>query len=140
MTEPRPNDPAVRPRIAHVAVWTADVERLVAFYTSQLHAEAGPPYRNPKTGLRTVFLAWPGSETRLAVMTRPDVTGSDVGPRHGYAHLALAVGEPEDVDRMASTLTASGIGVASQPRWTGDGYYEAVVLDPDGNPVELVAG
>jgi len=24
------------------------------------------------------------------------------------------------------------------PRWTGDGYYESVVLDPDGNQVELM--
>ena len=27
----------------------------------------------------------------------------------------------------------------NKPRTTGDGYYESCVLDPDGNPVELVA-
>jgi len=28
--------------------------------------------------------------------------------------------------------------VISEPRTTGDGYYESVVLDPDGNRVEIM--
>ena len=30
--------------------------------------------------------------------------------------------------------------VVDGPRRTGDGYYEAVLLDPEGNRVEIVAG
>jgi len=26
-----------------------------------------------------------------------------------------------------------------QARWTGDGYYEAVAVDPDGNRIEIMA-
>jgi hypothetical protein len=26
-----------------------------------------------------------------------------------------------------------------QPRWTGDGYYAAVAVDPDGNRIEIMA-
>jgi lactoylglutathione lyase len=29
--------------------------------------------------------------------------------------------------------------VQGEPRRTGDGYYESVVLDPDGNVVEIAA-
>ena len=36
------------------------------------------------------------------------------------------------VDELAAKL-----GAVDGPRTTGDGYYEAVVLDPDGNRVEL---
>jgi lactoylglutathione lyase len=32
-----------------------------------------------------------------------------------------------------------GVRVVSLPRWTGDGYFEAVVEDPDGNAVEITA-
>ncbi|MGH8694774.1 MAG: VOC family protein, partial [Burkholderiales bacterium] len=32
---------------------------------------------------------------------------------------------------------ADGYTVVDGPRVTGDGYYEAVVLDPDGNRIEL---
>jgi len=30
-----------------------------------------------------------------------------------------------------------GYRVVDEPRRTGDGYYESVVLDPDGNRVEI---
>jgi lactoylglutathione lyase len=34
-------------------------------------------------------------------------------------------------------LRADGYRVLDGPRTTGDGYYESVVLDPDGNRVEI---
>jgi lactoylglutathione lyase len=37
-------------------------------------------------------------------------------------------------------LRADGVAVDSGPRRTGDGYYECVVRDPDGNRVEITAG
>jgi lactoylglutathione lyase len=56
---------------------------------------------------------------------------------HGYAHLALSVGSREAVDALTERLRADGHRVLSGPRTTGDGYYESVVADPDGNPVEI---
>ena len=38
---------------------------------------------------------------------------------------------------MTDALEALGVVVASRPRQTGDGYYESVVLDPEGNRIEL---
>jgi len=43
------------------------------------------------------------------------------------------------VDRLTEALRADGHEVRSGPRRTGDGYYESVVLDPDGNVVEITA-
>ena len=39
---------------------------------------------------------------------------------------------------MAATFIANGYEVLDGPRWTGDGYYEFVVLDPELNRVEIV--
>ena len=36
-------------------------------------------------------------------------------------------------------LWPAGVPVVDGPRETGDGYYEATVLDPEDNRVELVA-
>jgi lactoylglutathione lyase len=34
-------------------------------------------------------------------------------------------------------MSDAGIQVIGEPRTTGDGYYESVVLDPEGNRVEI---
>ncbi|HDZ1985595.1 TPA: glyoxalase/bleomycin resistance/extradiol dioxygenase family protein, partial [Klebsiella pneumoniae] len=44
----------------------------------------------------------------------------------------------EQVDAIAERAGAAGI-LISPPRTTGDGYYEAVIADPDGNLIEIVA-
>lgn len=57
----------------------------------------------------------------------------------GLIHLAFEVGTRDDVDRLTKEIAAEGCDVLGQPRMTGDGYYESVVLDPSGNRVELCA-
>lgn len=58
----------------------------------------------------------------------------------GLTHLALSLGSESDVNRLTEQLRADGYQIVGEPRWTGDGYYESVILDPDGNRVEIVAG
>jgi lactoylglutathione lyase len=55
----------------------------------------------------------------------------------GYAHIALALGSRAAVDAAVMALRQRGVPIASEPRVTGDGYYEAVILDPERNRVEL---
>jgi lactoylglutathione lyase len=59
------------------------------------------------------------------------------GPAIEYAHLAIAVGSEEAVDALATRLRTDGHEVVDGPRRTGDEYYECVVLDPEGNRVEI---
>jgi lactoylglutathione lyase len=55
----------------------------------------------------------------------------------GLAHLAISVGSKERVNELTQKLRADGFAVIGEPRTTGDGYYESVVLDPEGNRVEI---
>jgi lactoylglutathione lyase len=57
----------------------------------------------------------------------------------GFAHVALSVGSETAVDAMVRALEARGNAIESRPRWTGDGDYEAFVLDPEGNRIEITA-
>ena len=41
------------------------------------------------------------------------------------------------VDALTERLEQDGYSVVGRPRVTGDGYYESVVLDPDGNQIEI---
>ncbi|HLP24299.1 MAG TPA: VOC family protein, partial [Acidobacteriota bacterium] len=55
----------------------------------------------------------------------------------GLAHFALSLGSEPAVYEKTERLRAAGVRVVSAPRRTGDGYYESVVLDPDGNRIEI---
>ena len=57
--------------------------------------------------------------------------------RLGWAHVAFALGSEEAVDDLTDLLRSDGYAILDGPRRTGDGYYESVVCDPDGNRVEL---
>jgi len=124
-------------RIEHVAVWTPDLERLVAFYAKHFGATAGPKYTNPRTGFESYFLSFV-SGARLELMRSPSVTGGEPGQsRFGYAHFAISVGSEGEVDRLTEQFRAEGVPIVDGPRRTGDGYYESVILDPDGNRIEI---
>jgi lactoylglutathione lyase len=131
-------------RIHHIALWTPDIERMSDFYCRRLGAVAGPAYRNPAKAFESRFLSL-GEGASLELMCLDSMKGNRAGaaeaavPSFGYAHIALAVAGPEDVDAVVEGLRAAGATVAGVPRRTGDGYYEAVILDPDGNRVEIVS-
>ena len=40
------------------------------------------------------------------------------------------------MDALAARFAAEGVALVDGPRRTGDGYYECVVRDPEGNRVE----
>jgi lactoylglutathione lyase len=127
-------------RIEHIAVWARDLERLREFYVSVLGGRGSPPYENARTGFRSYFVSFDG-EARLELMSRRADAPVDESPdegRLGFAHVALRLGSREAVDALVERLERMGVAVLGRPRVTGDGYYEAVVADPEGNRIELV--
>lgn len=80
-----------------------------------------------------------GSDVAIELMSKPGLHDSTHDNNHtGWVHLAIAVGGVEQVNALAKRAEMAGI-LVSAPRTTGDGYYEAVIKDPDGNLVEIVA-
>ena len=125
-------------RIEHVALWTSDLDRSKEFYTKFFGASSCPKYVNPIKKLETFFLNF-DSGARLEIMRKPDlVSGPNDNQTSGWTHVALVVGTTEAVDRKAASLQKEG-WLQEEPRWTGDGYYEAVAVDPDGNRIEIMA-
>ena len=126
-------------RIEHVALWVRDIDAVAAFYARYLGARIGDLYRNERKGFESRFLAFE-SGARLEIMRRVDVTDAASGERLGFAHVAITVGSEANVDALAARMAADGLEVPGAPRRTGDGYYECVVLDPEGNRIEITAG
>ena len=126
-------------RVEHLAIWTRKLEQLRAFYETYFGATANNKYLNRETGFESYFLSF-SSGARLELMCSPTIAdrtdNPDIQPV-GYSHLAFSVGSKERVEGLTDELRAAGYTVASAPRTTGDGYFESVVLDPDGNRVEI---
>lgn len=126
-------------KIAHIAMYVSDLEASKAFYETYFGAVANTKYHNPKTGLQTYFLSFDG-DVRLELMFRPEwEMCSSQAFILGLTHLAFQVGSCGQVDALTARLEADGYRIASHPRTTGDGYYESVVLDCDGNQIEITA-
>jgi lactoylglutathione lyase len=125
-------------RIEHIGVWVADIDRVAAFYARYFGARIGELYRNPRKGFESRFLTF-GGGARLELMTRQDVTERPTNELLGLAHVAVIIGDEAAVDALAERLRAEGVTPDSGPRRTGDGYYECVVRDPEGNRVEVSA-
>ena len=124
-------------RVDHVALWAADLERMREFYVGVLGGVCGPLYENRRTGFRSYFVTF--TDCRLELMWEPGRGGK--GPEaggSGYAHVAMAADTRAGVDERIAELQERGVRVVSVPRATGDGYYEAVIEDPEGNRIELV--
>jgi lactoylglutathione lyase len=127
-------------RVEHVGLWVRNLELMRDFYVAELGGRAGPLYENARTGFRSYFLAF-GDGARLELMSRPlDQAAEKPDPEtFGYAHVAFRLDSRGAVDAAVDRLEAVGVVVLGRPRLTGDGYYEAVVRDPEGNRIELVA-
>jgi lactoylglutathione lyase len=125
--------------IEHVAIWTPNLEQLKTFYETYFAATAGNKYVNPTKQFESYFLTF-ATGARLELMHMPTILGTKNSQETqftGYIHLAFAVGSQAQVDRLTLRLRQAGYKVMDGPRRTGDGYYESVVLDPDGNRIEI---
>ena len=127
-------------KIEHVAIWAKDIDKVCDFYHKYFDGEVQPLYHNPAKQFTSRFVTFE-SGARLEVMHRPDV-GTVTSPMFhvehcGLTHLSFSVGSKEEVDRLTQKMSDDGIQIVGQPRTTGDGYYESVVLDPEGNRVEV---
>jgi len=155
--------------IAHVAIWARDLEALKDFYVRWFGATSNQRYENKIRGFRSYFLGFGGAgagagpgaaeaegraespapsrsaPARLELMEMPGIVGA--GPEgqcgevqhFGLAHIAIKVASREEVVRLTEELRRAGIRVVSEPRQTGDGYFESCILDPEGNRVEITA-
>lgn len=126
-------------KIEHIAIWVADLEQMRSFYERYFSALAGNKYHNPQKLFTSYFLSF-ATGCRLELMHRPDIPDNrndHMAEYQGFIHFAVSVGSKEGVDQLTEQLRADGYPIVGEPRFTGDGYYESVVLDPENNRIEI---
>jgi len=127
-------------KIEHIAIWIKDIDKVCEFYRKYFGGNIQPLYHNPTKQFTSRFVTFEDG-ARLEVMNNPNVgtlTESMFHVEHlGIAHISFSVGSKEKVDFLTKEMSADGVTIVGEPRTTGDGYYESVVLDPEGNRIEI---
>ena len=126
-------------KIEHLALWTNQLDVLKAFYIKFFNARANEKYHNPRKEFSSYFLSF-SDGARLELMQMPGIPASNndiMRQNTGLIHFAVSTGSKENVDALTEAIRQEGFTVIGEPRWTGDGYYESVILDPDNNRIEI---
>lgn len=124
-------------KITHIALFTNNLESLREFYQTYFKASCSNKYTNTVKHFSSYFLTFEEG-CSLEIMTQPGLTEAIEKQQHtGLAHFAISVGSREKVIELTERLRNDRYIIAGEPRTTGDGYFESVVLDPDHNRVEI---
>lgn len=124
-------------KLEHVAMYVNDLEKTREFFVKYFGAKSNTLYHNPTKKFRSYFLTFNG-EARLEIMNKADMADDRKSlTRTGFIHIAFSVGSKEKVNELTAQLKNDGYEVISNPRTTGDGYYESCILDFEGNQVEI---
>ena len=123
-------------KIEHIGLWTENLETMRTFYETYFNGIACKRYDNVKTGFSSYFLTFE-TGARLELMQRKNVKQAADFEMLGFAHLAISLGSKDSVDALTKKLVDDGYTLLSPCRTTGDGYYESVIADPEGNRLEL---
>ncbi len=128
-------------KIEHIAIWTYNLEGMRNFYMHYFDVSSTEAYINHSKEFRSYFLTFHG-DCRLELMEMPNIPKSKNDPMKQYSgiiHFAIQVGSVRKVTELTEELRNDGFKVISEPRITGDGFFESAILDPEGNRVEIVA-
>jgi catechol 2,3-dioxygenase-like lactoylglutathione lyase family enzyme len=127
-------------KIAHIAIWTIDLEAVKAFYVRYFNGVSNEKYINPTKKFESYFISFESGPS-LELMRRESLADGflDINERLGITHIAFTLGSKEAVISLTETLRGDGFRIVGEPRRSGDGYFESAVLDVEGNRIELLA-
>lgn len=124
-------------KINHIAIWTNQLEELRTFYTQYFNGISNEKYVNPNNGFESYFIKFGNDSASLELMHRQDIKTPAPQECLGLTHFSFSLGSKEAVLKFTELFRQEGYAVASEPRTTGDGFFESAILDPDGNLIEL---
>jgi catechol 2,3-dioxygenase-like lactoylglutathione lyase family enzyme len=125
-----------RPHLTHVALWTADIERSIAFYREL--CELVIVHDRGEDGGRVVWVGERKERPRFVIVliARP----FERREASSFAHFGFSCRTRAEVDRRAALARSRGV-LELEPRDGGPvvGYF-CILRDPDGNAVEFSHG
>lgn len=126
-------------KIAHIGIWVSDLELMKDFYTNDFNGVSKKKYKNPAKKFESYFIMFEcGAEIELMHKDSIQIETNN-GEKIGISHIAFSLGSVEAVQKLTERFRSDGLRVVGEPRTTGDGYFESVVIDIEGNRIEIIA-
>jgi lactoylglutathione lyase len=121
-------------RFGHVALRTADVERIVRWYDEAFGAKK--VFHAPRDGERQelMFLEFARGQY-IEIFTNGKARSEPLADAVGYQHFCLVV---DDIEETLKHVAAMGVHPQRPPREGRSHYRIAFISDPDGNVIELM--
>ncbi len=129
-------------KLEHVAIWTRNLEGMKDFYVKYFGGISNEMYTSTKDfgeEFHSYFLGF-GGDARLELMELGRIPEGDSAGGFeslGLTHISFSLETAEQLDNLYAVCKNDGVKIVGEPHMTGDGFYEACVLDPDGNRVEF---
>ena len=109
------------------------------FYCKYFMGKSNQKYTNPIKGFESYFISFE-SGTNLELMRKQTVNKPlDTEERLGITHIAFKLSSKDAVLSLTETLRSDGFCIVGEPHTSGDGYFESVIFDVEGNRIELLA-
>jgi lactoylglutathione lyase len=126
-------------KIDHIAIWTNDLEKEKEFFLKYFDCTVNEKYTNQEKQFSSYFISFDDGGGRIELMKKEGIRAVSMERHKRLNHFAIDLGNRANVDKLTDKMESDGIIIAGRPRVTGDGYYESVILDPEGNRVELIS-
>ncbi len=123
-------------RIDMIGVFTSDLSKMVAFYRDILGFDIDWDGNGPYAEFKNDGVRFSMYERSLL----PDLLGQALSfpaGLNGTFELAIDFPTSADVDREFARVTAAGTRIVYAPRTELWGMYSSMIMDPDGNLIEL---
>lgn len=123
-------------KIEHIAIWAKDLEKMRTFYLKYFNGKSNEKYINAIRNFSSYFIEFENG-ARIELMNMPIIPDNYNMETIGINHLAFSTGSKEKVDELTKILKNDGFMIIQEPGTTGDGYYESLISDPEGNRIEI---
>lgn len=122
-------------KIEHVAIYAFDLEKEKDFFVKYFNAKCNEKYVDGD--FSSYFLTFEEG-ARLEIMSHKKLNFRPIKDLYnGISHIAISVGSKENVIAITKKIVDDGYTMIRNPRTTGDGYFESLVLDTENNAIEI---
>ncbi|MEX1194131.1 MAG: VOC family protein [Dehalococcoidia bacterium] len=119
--------------LAGSTIFTADSEKLAAFYRDVVGLAVAPNTGTDPTSGETFWVFGPENAAVLCVGKHSEVRGKNADPARHIVGLSS-----DDIEADFKRLKAAGVEFIEEPTAAGEGLRIATLKDPDGNYVQLL--